>query len=606
MQRNVATAQVLVNNSASTTLDSMAVAVVRTDMFGRLTYINRMAENLTGWIRDDALGRPFGEVLRIADRIGRTAFHDAIKLVIGGGSATEREADCIHGYVHRRDGSEFWVESTVVPFLGEDSSIIGTVVTFQDVSEVHNKLTDVRNLAEHDSLTSLPNHRLFDDRLNQAILLAGRQGKELAVILVDIEHFKKINNSLGHDVGDELLRSIAGRLKSCVRSSDTVSRLGGDEFAILLSQIEHREDTAIIVSKTLRALAASYAIDDKSLNINVSMGLSSFPIDGTDGRTLINKATAAMCEAKLHGPNSCQLFRKEMQERLSDRQLLETALRCALGRNEFVLHYQPKVSLLTGQITGLEALIRWVHPKKGLVPPMEFVPIAEECGLILPMGRWVLLEACKQARTWSDSGLECPPIAVNVSWTEFGDRDFVSGVRTALISTGVKASNLELELTESVLMWDTESAMRTMNALKLMGVRLAIDDFGTGYSSFNYLKRFPVNALKLDRSFIREITQKEADATIVSAIINVGNALGQRVIAEGVETLAQAEFLRNQGCDEAQGYFFSRPVDSEQAGKLLENNARSRVAQQQSNKLSPLNSATLIEVSTSPKISLAS
>jgi diguanylate cyclase (GGDEF)-like protein/PAS domain S-box-containing protein len=606
MHRNVATAQLLGNNSASTTLDSMAVAVVRTDRFGRLTYINRMAENLTGWIRDDAMGRPFGEVLRIADRIGRTSFRNAIKLVIGGGGAPERDADCIHGHVHRRDGSEFWVESTVVPFLADDRSIMGTVVTFQDVSEVHNKLTDVRNLAEHDSLTGLPNHRLLDDRLNQAILLAGRQGKELAVILVDIEHFKKINNSLGHDMGDELLRSIAGRLKSCVRSSDTVSRLGGDEFAILLSQIEHHEDTAIIVRKTLRALAAPYTIDDKSLNINVSMGLSSFPIDGTDGRTLVNKATAAMCEAKLHGPNSCQLFRKEMQERLSDRQQLETDLRCALGRNEFVLHYQPKVNLRTGQITGLEALIRWVHPKRGVVPPMQFVPIAEECGLILPIGRWVLLESCKQARAWSDSGLESPPIAVNVTWTEFGDKDFVSGVRAALISTGVKASSLELELTESVLMRDTESAMRAMNALSLMGVRLAIDDFGTGYSSFSYLKRFPVNALKLDRSFIREITQNKADATIVSAMINVGNALGQRVIAEGVETLAQAEFLRNQGCDEAQGYFFSRPVDSEQARMLLENNSRSRSVRQQSNKLSPLNPANLIEVLTSPKISRAS
>jgi EAL domain-containing protein (putative c-di-GMP-specific phosphodiesterase class I) len=220
------------------------------------------------------------------------------------------------------------------------------------------------------------------------------------------------------------------------------------------------------------------------------------------------------------------------------------------------------------------------------------VPIAEECGLILPMGRWVLLESCKQAQAWSDSGLESPPIAVNVSWTEFGDKDFVSGVRAVLISTGVKPSSLELELTESVLMRDTESAMRTMNALKLMGVRLAIDDFGTGYSSFSYLKRFPVNALKLDQSFIREITQNEADATIVSAMIKVGNALGQSVVAEGVETLAQAEFLRNQGCDEAQGYFFSRPVDSEQAGKLLENNVRGSAVRQQSNKLSALNPAT--------------
>jgi diguanylate cyclase len=302
----------------------------------------------------------------------------------------------------------------------------------------------------------------------------------------------------------------------------------------------------------------------------VSIGVSSYPSDGPDAESLMNKADTAMYEAKQHGRNNYQFFRRDMQARLADRQLLERDLRYALGRNEFLLHYQPKFNLQTGHITGVEALIRWEHPQRGLVYPGQFVPIAEECGLILPIGRWVLLEACQQARAWSDAGLGILPVAVNVSTLEFRDKDFVSGVRAALIATGIEPPNLELELTESVLMHDAESTVRTLGALKAMGVKLAIDDFGTGYSSFTYLRRFPVDALKLDQSFVQEITADPEDATIVDAMINIGKSLKRRVIAEGVETRAQLNFLQRHGCAEGQGYYFSRPVVAGQVGKLIE------------------------------------
>jgi EAL domain-containing protein (putative c-di-GMP-specific phosphodiesterase class I) len=284
----------------------------------------------------------------------------------------------------------------------------------------------------------------------------------------------------------------------------------------------------------------------------------------------MNKADTAMYEAKKQGRNNYQFFRKDMQVRLADRQTLEGDLRYALGRNEFLVHYQPKFNLQTGQITGMEGLIRWVHPERGMVPPAQFIPIAEECGLILPIGRWVLLEACRQSRAWGDSGTEVVPIAVNVSAPEFRDKDFISGVRAVLIATGVDPPNLELELTESVLMEDAKSTVRTLGALKAMGVTLAIDDFGIGYSSFAYLRRFPVDALKLDQSFVQDITEDPGDASIVSAMINIGKSLKMRVIAEGVETLEQLKFLQSHECCEGQGYYFSRPLAAEQAGKLLE------------------------------------
>jgi diguanylate cyclase (GGDEF)-like protein/PAS domain S-box-containing protein len=563
-------ALVLQNEVSKLTLDAIEEAVLRTDTNGNVTYLNRMAKRLTGWCRGEALGRPVTDVLRITDGVSTSTTGKELEILKGEHRIATPTANCSACILVRRDGVELGIENTVTPIHDQDGVITGSVVAFHDVSAARAKSIEMSHLAQHDSLTGLPNRVLFNDRLTQAISLAMRQDKQLAVLFVDLDQFKKINDSLGHGVGDKLLQSVAERLVNSVRRTDTVSRHGGDEFVVLLSQVEHEEDAAITARKILRALAVPHIVDNKNLDISVSIGVSTYPSDGPDAENLMNQADTAMYEAKKQGRNNYQFFRKDMQVRLADRQLLEGDLRYALGRNEFLLHYQPKFNLKTGQITGVEALIRWVHPQRGMVPPAQFIPIAEECGLILPIGRWVLLEACRQARAWSDSGLGIVPVAVNVSAAEFGDKDFVSGVRAVLIATGVEAQNLELELTESVLMQDAESAVRTLGALKAMGVTLAIDDFGTGYSSFTYLRRFPVDVLKLDQSFVQEITEDPEDATIVSAMINIAISLNQRVIAEGVETRAQLKFLQSHGCGEGQGYYFSHPVVAEQAGKLIE------------------------------------
>jgi diguanylate cyclase (GGDEF)-like protein/PAS domain S-box-containing protein len=550
----------LENDMASLTLDFIGEGVLRTNTRGIVTYLNRTAEKMTGWCRSEALGLPVSEILRIVDRSGGALFNAEGPL----------SGDGVHCILIRRDGMECGLEYKRMPIRDENGGVVGEVVTFNDVSVARAKSVKMSHLAQHDSLTDLPNRTLFNDRLAQAISLGERQGRQLAVLFVDLDHFKKINDSLGHEVGDKLLQSVAERLKACVRRTDTVSRLGGDEFVVLLSQVEQEEDAGVSARKILRSLGVPHMIGGKSIDMNVSIGVSTYPSDGVAAETLMNNADIAMYEAKQHGRNNYQFFRREIQARAAERQLLERDLRFALGRREFLLHYQTRFNLQTGKTTGVEALIRWAHPQRGIIPPAQFVPIAEECGLILPIGRWVLLEACRQAQAWRDSGLGVVRVSVNVSASEFGDKDFLSGVRAVLIATGVEPWDLELELTESVLMKDAESAVGVLTALKAMGVHLAIDDFGTGYSSFTYLRRFPVDAIKIDESFVGQSAADPRDAAIVSAMINIGTSLKQRVIAEGIETRAQLDFLKSHGCDEGQGYYLSSPVDAEQEGRLLQ------------------------------------
>jgi diguanylate cyclase (GGDEF)-like protein/PAS domain S-box-containing protein len=579
MNRRAADLRMMKNEVAHATLDSMAEGVLRTDTRTHITYLNRLAEKMTGWTREEALGRPIADVLRIIDAASGATVGNQVESMLQE-DKNARAPDYSSSVLVQRDGCERGIENTVALTHDQDGDVTGAVVAFHDVSAARIKSLEMAHLAHHDVLTNLPNRILFNDRLTQALSLAERQGKQLALMFVDLDHFKKINDSLGHEVGDKLLQSIAGRLVACMRRTDTVCRLGGDEFVILLSQVEHAEDAAISARNVLRALSKPHLINNKSLDIHVSVGVSTYPDDGGNAETLISKADTAMYEAKRQGRNNYQFFRPDMHARLVERQSLELSLRYALGRNEFLLHYQPKVNLQTGRIAGVEALIRWAHPQRGMVYPLQFVPIAEECGLILSIGRWVLLEACRQARAWNDSGLGIVPMAVNVSAAEFADKDFLSGVRAVLIATGVAPANLELELTESVLMHDAESTVSTLVALKAMGVQLAIDDFGTGYSSFSYLRRFPLDVLKLHQSFVQGITEDHAEGPLLNAMINVGKSLKQRVIAEGVETRAQLEFLQRHGCDEGQGYYFSRPVDAELAGKLVESSTREAVVYQ--------------------------
>jgi diguanylate cyclase (GGDEF)-like protein len=449
--------------------------------------------------------------------------------------------------------------------------------------------------AEHDHLTGLPNRVLLKDRIGQSITLAQRHQKIVAVLFMDLDGFKHINDSLGHAVGDQLLQSIAKRLVTCVRASDTVSRQGGDEFVVLLSEMEEAEDAAVAARRIAQAVAGTHAIDRRELHVNAaitarkmllavaephtvahhdlhvtaSIGVSVYPSDGQDAETLIQNADTAMYQAKENGRQSFQFFKREMNVRAVERQTIEEDLRRALERQEFMLNYQPIIDLATGVITGAEALIRWNHPTRGLVPPLQFIPVAEDCGLMLPIGRWVLREACRQTQAWVQAGFPVGTIAVNVSALEFRDESLLEGVFAILGETGLDPTSLVLELTESVLMKRPEAAAAVLQTLRESGVRVAIDDFGTGYSSLSYLRKFPLDALKIDQSFVRQIDAVGEDTAIVTAVIGMAQSLKLRVIAEGVETLEQLEFLRAHRCDAVQGYYFSRPVSPEQFEKLL-------------------------------------
>jgi len=433
-------------------------------------------------------------------------------------------------------------------------------------------------LAQHDSLTGLPNRILLQDRLDQALAAAQRRRTRLAVLFLDIDRFKNVNDSLGHAVGDRLLQSVALRLQGCVRASDTVSRQGGDEFVILLSEVGAAHDAAVCADKIQSVFAEPHHVAETALYVTFSIGIVMYPEDGADAATLLQNAEFAMYQAKSHGRNCHQFFAPGMNVAALERQSLENALRLAIEREEFVLHFQPKRDLATGAIVALEGLIRWNDPARGMLPPAQFMAVAEDSGLIVPIGRWVLREACRQGTAWRDAGHVPLRVAVNVSAVELRSKDFVAGVRTILRETGFDPACLEIELTETYLMTDSQSTETVLDALKEMGVSIALDDFGTGYSSLSYMRRFPVDSLKIDESFVRNLTSDSANAGIVSAVISMGKSLHMRVVAEGVETAMQLAFLQEHGCPEGQGYFLGRPAAAAEIGLLLSGDAASAAA----------------------------
>jgi diguanylate cyclase (GGDEF)-like protein/PAS domain S-box-containing protein len=552
---------------AVVTLNSIGDAVLCTDISGNITYLNLVAEAMTGWSRKEAIGEPLAEVFRIIDGATRKTARDPMEMAVEQNRTVGLTVNCI---LIRRDGFESAIEDSAAPIHDRVGRVTGAVIVFHDVSAARAMSVKMTHSAQHDVVTNLPNRLLLNDRITQSIALALRQNKPIAVIFLDLDRFKDINDSLGHAVGDKLLQSVSKRLLASVRASDTVSRQGGDEFVILLSEITHPEDAATSAKKILLSLSAPHFIEGQDLDIAGSIGISVYPEDGGDAETLIMNADTAMYHAKENGRNNIQFFKAEMNLKAVERQSLESSLRRALGREEFLLHYQPKVNLDTGEITGVEALIRWQQPERGLVPPAQFVPIAEDCGLIVQIGRWVLREACRQARAWQNAGLPPLPIAVNVSAVEFRDRGFVNGVRAILTETGLEARYLELEVTEGVLMEDGESTASTLQELKMLGVHLAVDDFGTGFSSLSYLRQFPIDVLKIDQSFIHQITADPEVSSIVSAIIHMGKSLKHLVVAEGIETQEQRAYLQTQRCTEGQGYFFSRPLAAAQFAHLLQ------------------------------------
>ena len=552
---------------AQVTLNCIGDAVICTDISGNITFLNLVAEKMTGWSWQEAAGRPMAEVFRILDAASRETIPNPMEEAVGQDRTVHLPTNCI---LIRRDGFEIPIEDSVAPIHNREGQPTGAVIVFRDVRAARAMALQMTHSAQHDFLTGLPNRMLLNDRVSQAIALAQRHMKKVAVLFLDLDGFKHINDSLGHPIGDKLLQSIAKRLVDCVRGSDTVSRQGGDEFVVLLSEMGQSDEAAITARRMLQAVAEAHSIDRHDLHVNTSIGVSVYPDDGLDAETLIKNADTAMYQAKENGRQNYQFFKPAMNVRAVERQSIEESLRRALERREFALHYQPKVNLRTGEVTGAEALIRWTHPTRGPISPGQFIPVAEDCGLILPIGKWVLREACKQARAWVDAGLHLATIAVNISAVEFRDENFLEGVFGILKDTGLDPKSLELELTESVLMKRAESTESILKTLRTRGVQVAVDDFGTGYSSLSYLRRFPIDALKIDQSFVRHITTTPDETTIVTAVISMGRSLKMRVVAEGVETQEELVFLQAHQCDEAQGYYFSPPGLPQQFAKLLE------------------------------------
>jgi diguanylate cyclase (GGDEF)-like protein/PAS domain S-box-containing protein len=551
---------------AQITLDCIGDAVICTDIRGNVTFLNVVAQKLTGWSWREAAGRPMTEVAPMLDAATRGTTAASYALLAENGPNDRRPSNRI---LIRRDGFEIPIEDSVAAMHDRQGMPAGAVVVFRDVSAARAMSLQIAHSAEHDFLTGLPNRMLLNDRIRQAIVSAQRHTKQVAVLFLDLDGFKHINDSLGHSIGDRLLQSIGKRLVDCGRAADTVSRQGGDEFVVLLSEVQHSEDAAIAASRMLMAVAEPHSVDEHELHVTTSIGVSIYPDDGLDAETLIKNADTAMYQAKENGRQNYQYFKPAMNARAVERQSIEESLRRALTRQEFSLHYQPKVNFGTRAITGAEALIRWTHPTRGAVSPAQFIPVAEDCGLILPIGNWVLRQACAQARAWADAGLPATTMAVNVSAKEFRAENFLDQLFAILDETGVDPSLLELELTESVLMKHAESAAAILRTLRNIGVQVAVDDFGTGYSSLSYLRKFPIDALKIDQSFVGQITAAGDDASIVTAVISMAQSLKLRVVAEGVETLEQLEFLQAQECDEAQGYYFSRPVPPLEFAALL-------------------------------------
>ncbi|WP_170130648.1 GGDEF/EAL domain-containing response regulator [Sphaerotilus hippei] len=517
-----------------------------------IEYVNPAFERITGYPPQEVLGRN-ARFLQ-GDESEQPALREIAAAV-----REEREG---HGVFRnrRKDGSAFWNELHIAPVRDAEGAVTHFVGVLNDVTAARDHQQALEFQARHDALTGLPNRLMLRDRLDQAIAHARRMQERVGVLWLDLDHFKFVNDSYGHPVGDGLLVALSTRLRETMRRSDTVARLGGDEFVVLLPGIHRACDASAAAQKVLDALAPPFEIDGHLLHASTSVGVSLFPEDGDSSEALLMHADTAMYRAKHDGRNGFQFYSREMSEQARERETLARALHTAVDENQFELHYQPKLDLGSGRVTGVEALIRWRHPALGMVPPSSFIPIAEETGLIVDIGDWVLRTACAQAQAWQQRWQLGLSVAVNVSPRQFRQHDLPATVRRVLDDSGLAGGLLELELTESLLMHQTDAVIETLRSIKSMGVSLALDDFGTGFSSLSYLRRFPLDLIKIDRAFVAGLASIEADEAITRAIIGMAHALGMAVVAEGVETPEQLAFLQAHRCDAAQGYLLGRPM----------------------------------------------
>ena len=525
-----------------------------------IEYVNPAFERIRGYTQAQAVGRGLLELgAREPDQAALAELRAAVR---------ERREGHVSTRLTCGDGREMYAEVYIAPVNNEDGVTTHFVMTQYDVTKAKRYEAELESRARFDTLTGLANRALLHDRIDNAINLAAGRGT-VWVVALDLDHFKFVNDTLGHDAGDELLKAAAQRISAAVERSDTVARTGGDEFVLVLPGRENESEAATTGRAVLEALAHPLTLNGQDIVLTGSAGLAGYPVDGSDAATLIQHAEVAMYRSKELGRNMVQFYMPTMNARARERLALEGALRSALTHDEFELFYQPQVDLGSGHVVGLEALIRWRHPSMGMVRPDRFINLAEETGLIVPIGAWVLRTACRQSRAWQRAGLGPVRIAVNLSARQFAEPNLVREIARVLDETGLSAACLEVEITESLVMGDVESAIRTMRELKQMGVLLSIDDFGTGYSSLSYLRRFPVDVLKIDRSFVRDIPFDEDDAALVAAIIELARGLRMRVIAEGVETEAQLDYLRRRGCDEVQGHVYAQAASGADVERLL-------------------------------------
>ena len=535
-----------------------AAGVCRKDLSGRILESNETFARILGYSRDELLG------MTDADLHVRPSEAAELTEILGHAHTLQS----IEIEMLRKDGESVWVlMNLVLVGEGRDATVHETAVDINDRKRAEEQ---IEFHAYHDVLTGLPNRKLFTDRLNWALSRCRRSGHPLAVMFIDLDHFKTINDTLGHTAGDELLLEMARRLQACVREDDMVARLGGDEFTIVLSDLREAEDALAVAQKILASIEEPLAISGMAIYVTASIGIAVYPTDGTDPETLLKNADTALYRAKDAGRNTYQLCTDDMKERAVQRLLMERTLRRALNESELELYYQPVISLTSGHIIAVEALLRWNDPERGVVHPNAFVPFAEDSRLIMPIGHWVLRTACQQAQEWQSRGGAPLRVAVNLSARQFQHRDLVHNVAAALDETGLDPSLLELEITETTAMHNADISLSVLNELRRLGVAIAIDDFGTGYSSLNYLKRFPINAVKIDRAFVRELGTSEEDAAIVSAVIAIARSLHLRVIAEGVETHEQLSILRRKRCDEVQGFLFGPAVPADVLVTMLD------------------------------------